>query len=112
MIMKATKLYEEKVVDAHEEHHEHHEQSFIRKYIFSEDHKTIAKQFLITGIFWAILGGALSFLFRIQLGFPDMDLTALSPIIGNWLTPQGKIDPEVYLALITIVMHHYIMLVK
>ena len=91
--MKATKLYEEKVVDAHEEHHEHHEQSFIRKYIFSEDHKTIAKQFLITGIFWAILGGALSFLFRIQLGFPDMDLTALSPIIGNWLTPQGKIDP-------------------
>ena len=36
-----------------------------------------------------------------------MDLTALSPIIGNWLTPQGKIDPEVYLALIT--MHGTIM---
>jgi len=107
MIMKATKLYEEKLVDAHEEHHEHHEQSFIRKYIFSEDHKTIAKQFLITGIFWALVGGALSFLFRIQLGFPDMDLTALSPIIGNWLNPQGKIDPEIYLALIT--MHGTIM---
>ena len=56
--MKATKLYEEKLVGAHEEHHEHHEQSFIRKYIFSEDHKTIAKQFLITGIFWAVIGGA------------------------------------------------------
>ena len=41
----AFKLYEEKLVGAHEEHHEHHEQSFIRKYIFSEDHKTIAKQF-------------------------------------------------------------------
>ena len=67
----------------------------------------IAKQFLITGIFWAIVGGAMSSLFRIQLGFPDMDLTALSPIIGNWLTPQGKIDPEVYLALIT--MHGTIM---
>ena len=67
MIMKATKLYEEKLVDFHEEHHEHHEQSFIRKYIFSEDHKTIAKQFLITGIFWALVGGALSFLFRIVL---------------------------------------------
>ncbi len=38
--MKVTKLYEEKIVDAHEEHHEHHEQSFIRKYIFLEDHKT------------------------------------------------------------------------
>ena len=77
-----------------EDHHdEHHDQSFITKYIFSEDHKVIAKQFLITGIFWAIIGGAMSSLFRIQLGFPDFDLTALSPIIGNWLTPQGKIDP-------------------
>ena len=92
-------------VDEH--HHEHHDESFITKYIFSEDHKIIAKQFLITGIFWAIIGGAMSSLFRIQLGFPDMDLTALSPIIGNWLTPQGKIDPEVYLALIT--MHGTIM---
>ena len=38
----------------------------------------------------------MSSLFRIQVGFPDMDLTALNPIISNWLTPQGKIDPEVY----------------
>ena len=30
-----------------------------------------------------------------------MDLSSFSLIIGNWLTPQGKIDPEVYLALIT-----------
>ena len=67
-----------------EHHHDHHDESFITKYIFSEDHKVIAKQFLITGIFWAIIGGAMSSLFRIQLGFPDMDLTALSPIIGNW----------------------------
>ena len=49
----------------------------------------------------------MSSLFRIQLGFPDFDLTSFSPIIGNWLTPQGKIDPEVYLALIT--MHGTIM---
>ena len=94
-------------VQEHDHHDDHHEQSFITKYIFSEDHKTIAKQFLITGIFWAIIGGAMSSLFRIQLGFPDMDLSALSPIIGNWLTPQGKVDPEVYLALIT--MHGTIM---
>ena len=94
-------------VQEHDNHDDHHEQSFITKYIFSEDHKTIANQFLITGIFWAIIGGAMSSLFRIQLGFPDMDLSALSPIIGNWLTPQGKVDPEVYLALIT--MHGTIM---
>jgi len=97
-----------KVKVDHDEHHdEHHDLGFIRKYIFSEDHKIIAKQFLITGIFWAVVGGLFSSLFRVQLGFPDLDLSFLSPIIGNWLTPQGKIDAEVYLALIT--MHGTIM---
>tara|TARA_X000001036_G_scaffold144528_1_gene137389 strand:- start:5262 stop:7094 length:1833 start_codon:yes stop_codon:yes gene_type:complete len=97
-----------KVKVDHDEHHdEHHDLGFIRKYIFSEDHKVIAKQFLITGIFWAVVGGLFSSLFRVQLGFPDLDLSFLSPIIGNWLTPQGKIDAEVYLALIT--MHGTIM---
>ena len=47
-------------------HHDHH-QSFISKYIFSTDHKTIAKQFLVTGIIWAIVGGGLSVLFRYSL---------------------------------------------
>ena len=97
-----------KVKIDHDEHHDdHHDHGFIRKYIFSEDHKIIAKQFLITGISWAVVGGLFSSLFRIQLGFPDLDLSFLSPIIGNWLTPQGKIDAEVYLALIT--MHGTIM---
>ena len=97
-----------KVKIDHDEHHDDdHDHGFIRKYIFSEDHKIIAKQFLITGIFWAVVGGLFSSLFRIQLGFPDLDLSFLSPIIGNWLTPQGKIDAEVYLALIT--MHGTIM---
>ena len=64
---------------AHDDH-EHHEQSFISKYIFSTDHKTIAKQFLITGIFWAIIGGALSIIFRLQLGFPEMQLDQFFPL--------------------------------
>ena len=106
--MEVTKISKKKVsIDDDHHHDDHHEQGFIRKYIFSEDHKVIAKQFLITGIFWAIIGGALSSLFRLQLGFPDTDLSSFSLIIGNWLTPQGKIDPEVYLALIT--MHGTIM---
>jgi len=46
--------------DAHHEHH-HHEESFISKYVFSQDHKMIAKQFLITGMIWAIIGGLFSF---------------------------------------------------
>ena len=97
-----------KVKIDHDEHHDdHHDHGFIRKYIFSEDHKIIAKQFLITGIFWAVVGGLFHLYLEFNFGFPDLDLSFLSPIIGNWLTPQGKIDAEVYLALIT--MHGTIM---
>ena len=93
-------------VVAHEEH-EHHEDGFISKYIFSMDHKMIAKQFLVTGIFWALIGGLLSVLFRLQLGFPNADLSWLKPIIGNWINESGKLDPEYYLAAVT--MHGTIM---
>ena len=90
--------------------HEHHEESFIKKYIFSTDHKTIAKQFLITGIFWALLGGALSLIFRLQLGFEGANLAWLKPVLGKWITIEegfGTLDPEFYLALVT--MHGTIM---
>ncbi|MCB0739536.1 MAG: hypothetical protein KDB92_00430, partial [Chitinophagaceae bacterium] len=50
-------------VAVHHDGHGHH-QSFISKYIFSQDHKTISKQFLITGIIWAMIGGLFSVLFR------------------------------------------------
>jgi cytochrome c oxidase subunit 1 len=93
--------------DDHNHDHEHHEGNFWTTYIFSEDHKVIAKQFLITGIFWALLGGMLSVIFRLQLGFPDASLEWLRPILGEWITPEGKLDPEFYLALVT--MHGTIM---
>jgi cytochrome c oxidase subunit 1 len=38
------------------EHEHHHKQNFISKYIFSLDHKMIAKQYLITGIIMGIIG--------------------------------------------------------
>ena len=97
----------DKLTHGDDHHDEHQEQSFIFKYIFSTDHKTIAKQFLITGIFWAILGGGLSVLFRLQLGFPDMDMGFLQPFLGDWISNSGKLDPEFYLAMIT--MHGTIM---
>ena len=64
--------------DEHQAHH--HNQSFISKYIFSQDHKTIAKQFLITGIIWAMIGGLFSVLFRLQLGFPGQSFPILETI--------------------------------
>lgn len=94
---------------AHEEHdheHDHHDQPFIFKYIFSQDHKVIAKQFLISGIIWAFIGGALSSLFRLQLGWPNETFTFLEPFLGKWIE-AGKLNPEFYLALVT--MHGTIM---
>jgi cytochrome c oxidase subunit I len=90
---------------AHDEH-DHHDLPWIRQYVFSEDHKYIAKQYLISGIIWAIIGGLFSVLFRIQLGFPDADLSWLQPLLGGWIQ-NGKLDPEFYLALVT--MHGTIM---
>jgi cytochrome c oxidase subunit 1 len=74
--------------------------NFISKYVFSHDHKMIAKQFLITGIFWAIIGGAMSVLFRIQLAFPDKSFPWLQDIFGHW-AQGGRISPDMYYALIT-----------
>ena len=80
--------------------HHHHKQSFVTKYIFSQDHKTIGKQFLITGITWAVIGAFFSVLFRLQLGFPDTSFPFLETLFGHW-AKGGKITPEFYYALIT-----------
>jgi cytochrome c oxidase subunit 1 len=93
------------VVTTHEVHHDehhvhHHNETFITKYVFSQDHKMICKQFLITGIIWAILGASMSVLFRLQLGFPDSTFPFLEDILGKW-AKGGKIQPEFYYALVT-----------
>jgi cytochrome c oxidase subunit 1 len=92
--------------DATPDHLAHTPQSFLRTYIFSTDHKMIAKQYLLTGIFWAVIGGSLSTLFRLQLGWPEGTLTWLQPLLGHWIE-AGKLNPEFYLALVT--MHGTIM---
>jgi len=85
----------------HESHHEHvHQETFLTKYIFSQDHKMISKQFLITGIIWAMVGGLFSVLFRIQLGFPNETFPFLEDVLGHWAR-GGKIQPEFYYALVT-----------
>lgn len=85
----------------HDEHHvHHHQETFITKYVFSQDHKMIAKQFLISGIIWAFLGGLMSVIFRLQLGFPDQSFPWLEDILGHW-AKGGKLNPEFYYALVT-----------
>ena len=95
-------LHEEPLVVHTAEHssHEHHKQSFITKYIFSQDHKMISRQFLLTGIIWAMIGGFFSVIFRLQLGYPDQTFPFLQDIFGHW-AQGGKLDQEFYYALVT-----------
>jgi cytochrome c oxidase subunit I len=86
--------------DEHGDQHHHH-QSFITKYVFSQDHKMICKQFLITGMIWAIIGGLMSVLFRLQLGYPDAHFQFLEDILGSKWAKGGQIQPEFYYALVT-----------
>nr|WP_205943108.1 cbb3-type cytochrome c oxidase subunit I [Pedobacter cryotolerans] len=86
--------------DNHDDHGHHHE-TFISKYIFSMDHKMIAKQFLITGIIMAVIAMGLSILFRLQLAWPDKSFPLLESFLGKW-AEGGRIKPDFYLALVTI----------
>ena len=51
--------------------HLHDPQSFITKYVWSQDHKVIAIQYGSTAIAVGLIGLACSILMRLQLGFPD-----------------------------------------
>lgn len=86
---------------AHDEHHEHHE-TFFTKYVFSQDHKMIAKQFLVTGMVMGIIGVAMSLLFRLQLAWPGESFEILNVLLGDKFAPDGVMDPNIYLALVTI----------
>src|SRR5256885_16976155 len=72
--------------------HAHHELSFIRKYIFSTDHKIIGIQFLFTSIIFLGVGGILALLVRIQLAWPHAEI----PFIRDWFPDNGGRMPETF----------------
>jgi len=84
------------------DHEHHHKDTFITKYIFSIDHKMIAKQYLITGIIMGIIGVGMSMLFRMQLAWPEESFKIFSFFLGERMAPGGVMNNETYLALVTI----------
>ncbi len=86
---------------AHTAHH-HHEESFVSKYIFSHDHKMISKQFLITAIVMAWVAVIMSLIFRLQLAWPGEGFAFTNFFLGDKWAPGGVLDPNMYLALVTI----------
>lgn len=85
----------------HDDHGGHHQETFFSKYIFSQDHKMIAKQFLITGIFWSFIGVLFSVLFRLQLGWPNESFPILELLLGSW-AEGGKLSANFYYSLVTL----------
>jgi cytochrome c oxidase subunit 1 len=89
----------------HDEHHHeehHHEESFVSKYIFSMDHKTISRQFLITAVIMAVLAMLMSVLFRLQLAWPGEKFAIINALLGDKWGKDGILDPGMYMALVTI----------
>jgi cytochrome c oxidase subunit I len=80
--------------------HEHHEPSFIRKYIFSTDHKMIAKQFLAVSLFFLAAGGTLALMMRWQLAFPGQPMPVVD-FLPSTMAPGGIILPEFYNSMVT-----------
>ena len=72
--------------------HHHDEPGFVRKYVFSTDHKVIGCQYGLTSLVFLFFGFCLVMIMRWQLAYPGQPL----PLIGNWLgearMPGGSLD--------------------
>jgi len=82
--------------------HGHHKDTFITKYIFSIDHKMIAKQYLISGLLMGIVGVVLSLFFRMQIAWPEESFEIFKIFLGEKMAPGGVMRNDIYLALVTI----------
>lgn len=81
--------------------------SFIRKYVFSLDHKVIGKQYYGLALVAVFIGMVLSWLMRIHLGWPNWPIPLLDKLSAVG-APGGAMTPEYYLSLMT--MHGTIMI--
>ena len=64
-------------------------ESFIRKYIFSVDHKTIGIQYGITAMVFLLIGFFFILLMRWQLAFPEQPLPLIGGLFGATRMPEG-----------------------
>jgi len=93
-------------MSAHAAAHHAPPSGFIRKYVFSVDHKVIGIQYTTLSLVAAFIGMALSWVMRIHLGWPAASIPFLGTLSPNG-APGGVPTPEYYLSLMT--MHGTIM---
>src|ERR1700676_3795485 len=92
-------------MSAHAVQH-HAPTTFIRKHVFSLDHKVIGKQYYALALLAALIGMVLSWFMRIHLGWTSAAIPGLQLLSKNG-APGGVMTPEYYLQLMT--MHGTIM---
>jgi cytochrome c oxidase subunit 1 len=93
--------------ETHEAVHRHEAPtSFIRKYIFSLDHKVIGIQYIILALTAVVVGVTMSVLMRLNLSWPGTSWSILGTLFPTG-APGGIMNPEFYLSLVT--MHGTIM---
>jgi cytochrome c oxidase subunit 1 len=93
--------------ETHEAVHRHEApKSFIRKYIFSLDHKVIGIQYIILALAAVLVGMTMSVLMRLKLSWPGTSWSILGTLFPSG-APGGIMNPEFYLSLVT--MHGTIM---
>ena len=90
----------------HGVHHHAPPTSFIKKYVFSVDHKVIGKQYFGLGLVAVLVGTVLSWLMRIHLAWGNWPIPGLHLLSQNG-APGNIMTPEYYLQLMT--MHATIM---
>jgi cytochrome c oxidase subunit I len=93
-------------MSAHAVQHHAPPTSFIRKHVFSLDHKVIGKQYYALALVAALCGMALSWMMRIHLGWTNAAIPGLQ-LLSKTGAPGGVMTPEFYLQLMT--MHGTIM---
>jgi cytochrome c oxidase subunit I len=93
----AKKLLEEAIRIREEEERQHggHELPWIRKYVFSTDHKWIGVQYGFTALCFLLFGFTLMLLMRLQLGWPGHAFTVMKAL-GESRAPGGVLLPEAY----------------
>ncbi len=73
-----------------------HELSWIRRYVFSTDHKVIGIQYAITGLLFLFFGFCLMMLMRWQLAYPGEPLPLIGALFSDLTMPDGVMLPEFY----------------
>src|SRR6476660_8406095 len=89
-------LVDEHLAHSHAHHEGHEELSFLRKYVFSQDHKIIGLQYGFTSLVFLLFGFTLMMMMRWQLAYPGQPIPFLGKLLGETNAPGGIMAPELY----------------